>query len=386
MRIEPPKVKPKIISWAVERSGYNRQDLEAKFKSLPEWEQGLSVPTRGQLEKFANAMHVPYAFMFLDKPPKESISIPDFRTFKGHRITRPSPNLIDVLRISKFRQEWYREFSILEGYEPVKFIGSAKPNSNHKLHANRLQSLLKFSFKDRMNLSKNDDIMRYLIAKLEELGVLVMVSGIVGSNTRRKLDLEEFRGFALCDQYAPLIFVNGSDIKAAQLFTLAHELGHLLLDATGLSNVSIQKCNEANQKEKWCNNFAAELLVPLSDLKEHMQTSESIEDSIDRISKLFKVSRLVILRRLLDANQINQSTFNCYWKLYIRKFKNTKTQKHKGGDFYLTTVRRLGRKFATALIESTINGRTGYRDALQMLGISTMKVFDGLARETGVSN
>ena len=86
MRIEPPLVKPKIIRWAVERSGYNRQDLEAKFKKLPEWERGLSVPTRGQLEKFANAMHVPYAFMFLDKPPKESISIPDFRTLVVNKL------------------------------------------------------------------------------------------------------------------------------------------------------------------------------------------------------------------------------------------------------------------------------------------------------------
>ena len=386
MRIEPPLVKSKIIRWAVERSGYNRQDLEAKFKKLPEWERGLSVPTRGQLEKFANAMHVPYAFMFLDEPPKESISIPDFRTLGSQQITRPSPNLLDILRISKFRQEWYREFSIMEGNKPVEFIGSAKPSSNHVLHANRLQSLLKFSFADRMNLSKDADIMRYLITRLEELGVLVMVSGIVGSSTRRKLDLEEFRGFALSDLYAPLIFVNGSDIRAAQLFTLAHELGHLVLDSTGLSNVSIQSCNEANQKEKWCNNFAAELLVPLTSLKENMRMNESIESSIDRISKLFKVSRLVILRRFLDANQINQTTFKYYWKLYVSKSKNTRARKQIGGNFYLTTVRRLGRKFATALIESTVNGNTGYRDALQMLGISTMKAFDGLARETGVKS
>ena len=128
----------------------------------------------------------------------------------------------------------------MEGNKPVEFIGSAKPSSNHVLHANRLQSLLKFGFADRMNLSKDADIMRYLITRLEELGVLVMVSGIVGSSTRRKLDFKEFRGFALSDLYAPLIFVNGSDIRAAQLFTLAHELGHLVLDSTGLSNVSYQ--------------------------------------------------------------------------------------------------------------------------------------------------
>ena len=109
--------------------------------------------------------------------------------------------------------------------------------------------------------------------------------------------------------------------------------------------------------------------------------NESIESSIDRISKLFKVSRLVILRRFLDANQLIRLHLNIIGNYMLVSQRIQERENKFGGNFYLTTVRRLGRKFATALIESTINGNTGYRDALQMLGISTMKAFDGLARE-----
>ena len=381
-----PIVEPKMISWACERSGYDRELLEHKFKKLTEWERGTRVPTQNQLTQFANTVHVPYGFLFLDQPPDESIQIPDFRTLKGKKITRPSPNLIDIIEAAEVRQDWYREYAISEDFERVSFIGSAGLNSDHQSFASRLQTLLNFKMSDRENFPSDEDVMRYLVNRLEELGVLVLVSGIVGSNTSRKLEVEEFRGFAISDEFAPLIFVNGADIRPAQLFTLAHELGHLVLGKTGLSNFEIPLTDVSNEHEIWCNKFAAELLVPLNELIKRVRKLNSVEDSILRLSKTFKVSRVVILRRLFDAGIIGRPVFKEHWKRLVHQPKKFTVKKASGGNFYLTTIKRLGRKFATALLVDTLNGRTGYRDALEMLGISSMKAFNGLASELGVSN
>ncbi len=378
-------VKPEMIKWAVERSGYHREILEKKFSKLPEWEcKGASL-TQNQLIKLSKAVHVPYFTFFSDHLPDDIRPISDFRNLEGDKFSKLSSNLLAVIDATIFRQDWYQKFAFSQDYLPVEIIRCANIYTDPCYFATQLQRVLKFRLNDRNNISENEESFSYLINKLEELGILVMVSGIVNSNTRRKLNLEEFTGFALYDKYAPLVFVNGADSRSAQLFVLIRELGHLLLGAPGLSNVGIHSTDVSEKTEVWCNKFAGEFLVPEVELIERLNSKESLEDTINRLTKFFKVCSLIVLRRLLDINVISTDEFN-YFKQF-KKFKHTHTGKkcRTKYDFYSITIRRLSRKFATALIQDVKWHGTSYLDGYKLLGNASGKMFDRLAIELGIT-
>lgn len=158
--------------------------------------------------------------MFLPEPPEEHIPIPDFRTMRDARLRRPSPDLLDTIYLCQQRQDWFHDFAVGAGYNKRAFVGSLAPGTDVRTAADAIRKQLAFSTDARRQSPTWTEAVRAFIQLAEDLGALVMVSGVVGNNTHRKLDPEEFRGFALVDDYAPLIFVNGADTKAAQMFTL----------------------------------------------------------------------------------------------------------------------------------------------------------------------
>ena len=280
-------VTPKLVSWACDRSGYPFEKLESRFKNLSKWIEGESQPTWKQFHDFARMVHVPFGYLFLNEPPKEKLPIPDFRTFNNNPINQPSPNLLDTIDLCQFRQDWYREFVVSEKLEQVELIGTENLRSSPKSVALKLRQLLNIeSIVAERKVSK-DAMAGFLVNQIESLGILVMISGIVGSNSHRKLDLQEFRGFALCDSYAPIIFINGTDSKAAQLFTMCHELAHLTLGTSGLSNVGITIPQGSRSQEKWCNAVAAEILVPSDKLRKLYNQRNSISAEVQRLSSIF---------------------------------------------------------------------------------------------------
>ena len=376
-------VNPELLRWARDRAGVAQEDLTAKFRKLPEWEDGQTQPTLKQAEAFARAVHVPVGYLFLSEPPEESVPIPDFRTFAGHAVTRPSPNLLDTIYACQERQSWYRDFARVIGEPDLGFVGSASETKSPVTVAARIRETLGFNLAARRECSTWTDALRLFIRQADEVGVLVMVSGIVMSNTNRRLDPSEFRGFALCDPLAPLIFVNGKDTKAAQMFTLAHELAHVWLGASALSNLGAAPKDGFRSEEVWCNAVAAELLVPLEALQSDLRRNEPLADALSRLARTFKVSTLVILRRLLDAGWLTRERFDAAWRqenVRLRKL----VQAGSGGDFNRTTVARVGRRFARALVVSTLEGQTLYRDAFRMLGVRKTETFNNLGREAGV--
>ena len=292
-------VKPKLLRWARERVGCSLESLRKRFPRLESWESGETRPSFKQLENFARAVFVPIGYLFLAEPPEERVPIPDLRTMASKPLGPPSPDLLDVLYLCQRRQAWYRDYAKSVGEEPRRFVGSVKIGAPVKETAEAMRQALSFDLEERRSYPTWTEALRQFIVKAEELGVLVMVSGVVGSNNRRKLNPEEFRGFALSDDLAPLVFINGADTKAAQMFTLAHELAHLWLGESALSDLRPDSASP-HRVERWCNQAAAELLVPIKDLKKTLPRTRPL-DAVKDLARQFKVSTLVILRRLLDA-------------------------------------------------------------------------------------
>ncbi len=374
-------IEPKLFRWARERAGKSEDYLAGRFKKFPAWESGDVQPTLKQVEAFARAVHVPVGYLFLSEPPDEQIPIPDFRTFAGQAATHPSPDLLDTIYTCQDRQNWYREFAHVEEQKECAFVGSVTVNTPAEVVAEEMRNVLGFNLAARQDCSTWTDALRMFIRQVDDAGVLTMVSGVVMSNSHRQLDPMEFRGFCLSDPFAPLIFVNGADTKAAQIFTLAHELAHLWLGDSALSNVGVESLH-ARSEETWCNAVAAEFLIPLSVLRTNLREREPLPDTLSRLAGIFKVSTLVVLRRLLDAGRLDRTTFHSVWKDELERL-SASTKNSGGGDFYRTTQVRASRRFIRALAISTTEGQTLYRDAFRLLGITKISTFNNLARAVG---
>jgi Zn-dependent peptidase ImmA (M78 family) len=380
MRVE---VKPDLILWACERSGRSIDSLaqQQSFRKLPAWVSGEASPTLRQLENFAKVTHTPFGYFFLPQPPKESVPIPDLRTIGNEHIGYPSPDLLDTMYICQQRQEWYQDFARSMGESPLPFVGSATLESDVVDVSRSIRKLLGFDVEERRSIPTWTEALRRFISQADTIGIMVMVSGIVGSNTHRSLNPKEFRGFALADPLAPLVFINGKDTKAAQMFTLAHELAHIWLGETALSDVG-PVTMPSNNVEVWCNQVAAELLVPLVVLHDTYSGDIPLREELNHLARWFKVSTLVILRRLHDAGKLSREEL---WRTYEQELKRLRSlSRESGGNFYLTLPARVSKRFARALVIRTLEGQTLHRDAFRLLGFSKLATFHELSRQLGV--
>jgi Zn-dependent peptidase ImmA (M78 family) len=374
-------VESALLAWAQRRSGVSRDSLVARFPALDAWEAGEKQPTLRQLEQFARATYTPVGFLLLTEPPAEQLPVPDFRTVGDVEVGQASPDLLDTIYQCQQRQDWYRDYARSHRELPVAFVGTLTTAVAVEEAARRMREVLAFEPDERgANWS---EAARRLIEDADRQGVLVMVNGVVGSNTRRKLDPREFRGFALSDELAPLIFVNGADTKAAQIFTLVHELAHLWLGESAVSDVDLA-ATSTNTVERWCNRVAAEFLLPLADLGEVDVREAQLTDELERIARRFKVSTLVALRRIFDAGSLSEANYRVAYTAERERILELMEGRVGGGNFYNTQPVRVSKRFARALIENTLEGQTLHRDAFQMLGFKKHSTFEELAHRLGV--
>ncbi len=372
-----------VLRWAAKRARLDDGDLTGRFHKWPLWLSGEAQPTLKQLEDFARLTHTAIGYFFLPQPPTLALPVPDFRILGDEELAEPSSNLLDTLYLCQQRQEWYRDHARMHGLPALPFVGSARLEEAPEVVAQRLRETLSLSTEARRQMPTWADALRQLIAKAEDAGVMVMVSSVVGSNSHRKLNVGEFRGFALADSLAPLIFLNGADSKAAQMFTLAHELAHVWLGATGVSDTQVGQVPE-QQTERWCNQVAAELLMPMAELRAVHERDASIPDEIQRLAREFKVSTLVALRRLFDAGYIKQTALWQHYRVEQERLSELK-ERSSGGDFYHSLGARTSKRFARAIVSSTLEGLTSFPDAFRMLGLRKTATFYEAARELGVT-
>ena len=220
-------ISPALLRWACERMGWTADDATERFPKFMDWVapvEGERIgPTLKQLEKFANQTRTPIGYFFLQEPPRDAVPIPDLRTVRDQEVVRASPDMLETIYVCQQRQHWYRQNALIHGEAPLDFVGSLKTSMKAEKAAGVIATALGFDVQSRTTMKDWNTALRSFAEQAEQLGVLVMVNGIVGSNSHCKLDPGEFRGFALVDDLAPLLFINGADAKAAQMFTLAHD-------------------------------------------------------------------------------------------------------------------------------------------------------------------
>jgi Zn-dependent peptidase ImmA (M78 family) len=382
---ERVSVAPLMLQWARKRSRRPEAELVRKFPKLAEWESGDVLPTMRQLEDYANATYTPVGFFFLPSPPQEELPLPDFRTFSDQELAAPSPDLLDTIYACERRQDWYRSYAEDHGLDSVELVGSLDVSTGPVEAATTLRDTLGFGLARRVDFSNWTEALTGLAEHAETAGVLVMINGVVGSNTHRKLNPQEFRGFALVDELAPVVFVNGADTKAAQIFTLAHELAHIALGGSAVSRPDLADLDTSNDVERWCNVVAAELLVPVESINAEYTPGDDLTAELDRLAKFYKVSTLVVLRRILDAGLMTKTAFRSAFPAELERVLELANRAGSGGSFYNTQPVRISKTFTRALISDTTEGRTLYRDAFRLLGSKKLSAFEELGQRLGVA-
>lgn len=360
-------INPELLHWARERSGIAPENLAAKFKRLPEWESGETQPTLKQVEAFAHTVHVPVGYLFLREPPDERLPIADFRTLEDATKVKASPDLIDTLYAMQRRQAWLREFLVENETEPLAFAASARLADDPDAVGGEMRRTLGLDDGWAAGVRTWQDAVIELRRMIEQIGVMAVINGVVGNNTHRRLSVGEFRGFALTDRYAPLIFVNGADAKSAQMFTLAHELAHIWLGKGGLSGFE-NLLPGGTDEEDWCNRAAAEFLVPLRELRERWIQVKREQRRFETLGRAFKVSPVVAARRAMDLKLVERSAFFDFYEHYINRERRRGTTQ-SGGDFYNNQNARVGKLFATHVMRAAMEGHIGFREAYELTGL-----------------
>ena len=375
-------VEPRLLRWARKRSGRKADYLSKRFPKLEAWERGEALPTFRQLEAFARATFTPVGYLFLQEPPVETVPVTDFRTIGDVHVSRPSPDLLDALHLCHQRQDWYRDEARTSGEPPLEFVGSLDTSVDVSFAGARLRDALGFDVEQRRGLGTWSEALREFIEQAEVLGILVMVSGIVGSNTHRKLDPEEFRGFVLSDPLAPLVFINGADTKAAQMFTLAHEIAHIWLGASGISNSQAVSTPD-HAVERWCNRVAAELLAPAEVVGDEFDPNAELNAETDRLARRFKVSTLVILRRIHDVGGLSRDELRHAYQQELGRLQGLQ-RKGGGGNAIRNVGPRVSKRLARAIVVSTLEGRTSFTESFRLLGVRKQSTFESVAQSLGV--
>jgi len=379
-------LKPRVLHWARERVGLDAATLAKKVgggvtaERVEEWEKTGKL-TFTQAKRLAHVTHAPEGFLYLAEPPDDRLPIPDFRTVGDAPVRRPSPDLLDTVFMMQRRQAWMRDFLIEEGEPPMPFVGSATLDSQPEQVAADVRKTLGFVEGWAKEENTWTEALMHLRQRIEAAGVLIVVNGIVGNNVYRKLDPDEFRGFVLCDAYAPLVFINGADFKAAQMFTFAHELAHLWIGQDGVSNFDAMQ-PPPDRVEQWCNAVAAEFLVPEREVRECWSAAQRAEEPYQFLAARFKVSSLVAARRALDLGLASRNEFFDFYRSYQEDERRKQARSSTGGNFWNTQHVRVGQRFGAAVVRAAKEGRLLYREAYQLTGLYG-NTFDRFAETLG---
>ncbi len=377
------KVSNDIINWVLAQT--ENDTIEPKYLDmLYKWQNNEKKPTFNQVEQVSKATGIPFGYFFLNNPPAEDVTLLEYRTINSTDNGWMSRNLKDTIHDMKSVQEWMKDYGKQQNQEPLDFVGSQVNQQNVKNFAKYIRGILGIEDNWSTTQKTANESFNYLRNRISEIGVIIMMNGVVGNNTHRALSLEEFRAFTLIDEYAPLIFINSNDSYNGRLFSLVHEFVHILIGESSLYNSGNDNYVDVSKTEKICNAVAAEIIIP-EDIfikKWDESLNNSPIDLINSIAKFFNCGTVVVARRALDKGFINDSQYDEVVEKAIEAYKCLKANRNGGGDYYRTKATKIDHRFLNYLIQSVQEGYTLYSDAFRLTN-TNRKTFNNLAMSVG---
>jgi len=374
---------PSVLAWALEVSSAEPDKIRSKF-AVERWIDGTARPTLKQLQSFAASTGVPFGYLLLPDPPEWSLPVPDFREGFATPPT-PSADLIAVLNLAQRRQAWYREHVLAQGATPLSFVGSAAEATPVEAAA-AIRQALGFEVEERGG--SWNDTRKQLLQRFEAIGGLTIATSMVDNNTHRLLNENEFRGFALVEDIAPLVFVNTHQTLNGQIFTLAHEFAHVWRGSSGIGNEDPRIFGQS-EIERWCNAVASEVLVPSDQLRQRYQPLASLDTTtvLNRLAHDFRCGTLVVLQALNRTGIRSFDDFEATYDAEVRRLVLLQegSASRGGGDHYNNQPFRVGETLSRALIADTLEGRTSISEAMSLMSMRSLSTFDEYARRLGAA-
>jgi Zn-dependent peptidase ImmA (M78 family)/DNA-binding XRE family transcriptional regulator len=374
-------ITAKVFKWARESAKMTEKIAASKIavsvEKLQEWESGESYPTIRQAQTLAKAYRRPFALFFLPEIPSDFQPLQDFRK-KGSK--ELSTSSIFIIREIQQKQAWISDVNEENGEEKVPFIGRFTINDNPEIIA---KDILKTLEVNPLNYKTNNPILEW-IDSAESKGIFISRTSFIHS--RLKLDSEELQGFAISDYFAPFVFINSDDWNAPQLFTLVHELAHLWIAETGISNniePSIKKTKEFNPIELFCNEVAANALMPSDYIKNLESNVFANSQEIFKAAKNIGVSSFALLVRVLNLNMISLNNYNKLkvqadkdYRVFLQREeeKKKKAKEKKGGpNYFLLQLNRNSRLFTQTVLDAFRGGIIEPTQASSLLNVKVNK-------------
>jgi Zn-dependent peptidase ImmA (M78 family) len=366
-------LNPAVLRWAREQSGLSVEDAASRirksWKDLAAWEAGERFPTYNQLEALAERVyHRPVALFFLPSPPDEIPPVSEFRTLPDPDKAALEPDTLLALREARAFQESVRQLS--EGRNPAERLIwrdlQGFPDRVVAL-AGRVRDYLGVSLEEQMSWRSSREAMAEWRDRVEAAGVFVF---------KRSFEQRDVSGFCMHDPGFPVIFINNSTAFTRQIFTLMHELAHILFDVSGITRVDSSfvedLSGEAGRIEVACNRFAAEVLLPESVFPWSRFSQAPYDEAVAEVAVRFKVSREVILRRLLDAGHVSRSEYReKTWEWFL---EYQTAERGAGGNYYNTQAAYLGKAFLDLAFSQFHAGRVSLPELADHLGIKARNV------------
>lgn len=316
----------------------------------------------------------PFAALYLDSPPRDFDLIRDFRQLPGGTVAEYSYALTMLMREMQDRQDWVRGIRQELGLKPLGFVKSASVRSNPIKVANELREALGVRDGDERSWPTMNFALNAWVDRTESIGVFVCQTSVHGA-----LHVEDARGFAIVDEYAPFVFVNPKDSIGARIFTLAHELVHVWIGTSGVSGEHFDAWSDSDtgRIESFCNRVASHVVLPASSFERCLAGLPARTDivlQIESVAQQFKISRDVVAIRLLDRGDLTEDQYRILHQQYVDDWKAQQEKRRSGGNYYVNHVRALSKSLVRLVGDVYSRGRITAAEASGLLNAKVEKL------------